>query len=77
MIPKVEASLDSLRDGVRKTHIIDGRVRHSLLLEMYTDTGIGTEIVLQENAKMETRTERPEAFRPGGDRTDRRLHDFN
>lgn len=46
MIPKVEASLESLREGVRKTHIIDGRVRHSLLLEMYTDTGIGTEIVL-------------------------------
>jgi acetylglutamate kinase len=46
MIPKVEACLDSLVQGVRKTHIIDGRLRHSLLLEMYTDTGIGTEIVL-------------------------------
>jgi len=46
MIPKVEASLDSLRQGVGKTHIIDGRLRHSLLLEMYTDNGIGTEIVL-------------------------------
>jgi acetylglutamate kinase len=31
---------------VRKTHIIDGRIRHSLLLEIYTDRGIGTEIVL-------------------------------
>jgi acetylglutamate kinase len=50
MIPKVEASLESLRQGVRKTHIIDGRVRHSLLLEMYTDTGIGTEIVLDARA---------------------------
>ncbi len=46
MIPKVEACLTSLEAGVRKTHIIDGRLRHSLLLEMYTDTGIGTEIVL-------------------------------
>lgn len=46
MIPKVEACLASLEAGVKKTHIIDGRVRHSLLLEMYTDRGIGTEIVL-------------------------------
>jgi acetylglutamate kinase len=46
MIPKVEACLDSLRAGVRKTHMIDGRVRHSLLLEIYTDRGVGTEITL-------------------------------
>jgi acetylglutamate kinase len=46
MIPKVEACLESLRAGVRKTHMIDGRIRHSLLLEIYTDRGIGTEIVL-------------------------------
>jgi acetylglutamate kinase len=44
MIPKVEACLDSLRQGVRKTHVIDGRLRHSLLLEIYTDRGVGTEI---------------------------------
>jgi acetylglutamate kinase len=44
MIPKVEACLESLRAGVRKTHIIDGRLRHSLLLEIYTDHGVGTEI---------------------------------
>jgi len=48
MIPKVEACLESLRGGVRKTHIIDGRLRHSLLLEIYTDRGVGTEIVLKE-----------------------------
>jgi acetylglutamate kinase len=46
MIPKVEACVDSLRAGVRKTHIIDGRLRHSLLLEIYTDRGVGTEIIL-------------------------------
>ena len=46
MIPKVEACLDSLRAGVRKTHMIDGRLRHSLLLEIYTDKGVGTEITL-------------------------------
>jgi acetylglutamate kinase len=49
MIPKVEACLASLEAGVKKTHIIDGRLRHSLLLEMYTDTGIGTEIVLKNH----------------------------
>jgi acetylglutamate kinase len=47
MIPKVEACLESLRGGVRKTHIIDGRLKHSLLLEIYTDRGVGTEIVLR------------------------------
>jgi acetylglutamate kinase len=46
MIPKVEACLESLKAGVRKTHIIDGRLRHSLLLEIYTDRGVGTEIIL-------------------------------
>jgi acetylglutamate kinase len=48
MIPKVEAALASLEAGVRKVHIIDGRLRHSLLLEMYTASGIGTEIVLED-----------------------------
>jgi acetylglutamate kinase len=46
MIPKVEACLDALKGGVKKTHIVDGRNRHTLLLEIYTDTGVGTEIVL-------------------------------
>jgi acetylglutamate kinase len=45
MIPKVEACLETLRKGVRKIHIIDGRIRHSLMLEIYTNKGIGTEIV--------------------------------
>lgn len=48
MIPKVEACLDSLKAGVKKTHIIDGRVRHSLLIEIFTSTGIGTEIDIPE-----------------------------
>ncbi len=47
MIPKIEAGLESLHAGVRKTHIIDGRLRHSLLLEIYTDRGIGTQITLE------------------------------
>jgi acetylglutamate kinase len=48
MIPKVEACLDTLNKGVRKIHIIDGRIRHSLLLEIYTTSGVGTEIVHDE-----------------------------
>jgi acetylglutamate kinase len=47
MIPKVEACIETLSKGVRKIHIIDGRIRHSLLLEVYTTSGIGTEIVLE------------------------------
>lgn len=44
MIPKVEACLETLERGVRKIHIIDGRLRHSLLLEVYTTSGVGTQI---------------------------------
>lgn len=46
MIPKVDACLDCLRSGVRKTHMIDGRQKHAILLEIFTPSGIGTEIVL-------------------------------
>jgi len=42
MIPKVECCLDALANGVRTTHILDGRVPHSILLEIFTDKGIGT-----------------------------------
>ena len=45
MIPKVQACLETLDRGVRKVHIIDGRIRHSLLLEVYTSKGVGTQIV--------------------------------
>jgi acetylglutamate kinase len=45
MLPKLQACLYALRGGVNKAHIIDGRVPHALLLEIFTDTGIGTEIV--------------------------------
>lgn len=45
MIPKVEACIEALRQGVRKAHIIDGRISHSLLLEIFTDEGIGTQIL--------------------------------
>ena len=45
MLPKVEACTTALMGGVYKTHIIDGRIPHSLLLEVFTEGGIGTEIV--------------------------------
>ena len=45
MIPKVNACVKSVKAGVRKTHIIDGRIPHSMLLEFFTDEGIGTQIV--------------------------------
>ncbi len=45
MIPKVESALSALEAGVQKVHIIDGRVPHALLLEIFTKEGIGTEIV--------------------------------
>ncbi len=45
MLPKVEACITALAADVKKAHIIDGRIEHSLLLEIYTDKGIGTQIV--------------------------------
>ena len=49
MIPKIEGCLDTLAQGVKKIHIIDGRLRHSLLLEIYTTSGVGTELVRDES----------------------------
>lgn len=46
MLPKVEAAFTALSGGVAKVQIIDGRIPHSLMAEIYTDTGIGTEITL-------------------------------
>jgi acetylglutamate kinase len=46
MLPKVEACITALKGGVNKAHIIDGRIPHALLLEIYTEAGVGTEIVL-------------------------------
>ena len=45
MIPKAKACVQSVRAGVQKTHIVDGRIPHSMLLEFLTDEGIGTQIV--------------------------------
>ena len=45
MIPKLNSAAEAIRAGVGKVHLVDGRLRHSLLLEIFTDHGIGTEIV--------------------------------
>ena len=46
MLPKVESALRALEGGTGKAHIIDGRVPHAILLELFTREGVGTEIVL-------------------------------
>ena len=46
MIPKVQGAVEALRQGVQKTHMIDGRLAHALLLEIFTNDGVGTEIVV-------------------------------
>ncbi len=45
MLPKVEAGVEAIQAGVRKVHMIDGRMPHSLLLEIFTDQGVGTQII--------------------------------
>lgn len=45
MIPKVVSAMSAIEQGVKKVHFIDGRIQHSLLLEVFTNTGVGTEIV--------------------------------
>ena len=45
MLPKIASCVHALESGINKVHMIDGRVRHTLLLEIFTDNGIGTQIV--------------------------------
>jgi acetylglutamate kinase len=49
MIPKVDSCLEAIYGGVNKAHIIDGRVEHSILLELFTSDGIGTQFVRKDN----------------------------
>ena len=48
MIPKVDSAVQAVKAGVEKVFLIDGRINHSLLLEIFTDAGVGTEIVNNE-----------------------------
>ena len=59
MIPKIEGCLETLAQGVKKIHIIDGRLRHSLLLEIYTTSGVGTELVRDDALASSTRVVSP------------------
>jgi len=61
MIPKVECCIDALKGGVVKTHIIDGRVRHAVLLEIFTAEGVGTEVVRTTSKRTGVRQLRPKA----------------
>lgn len=45
MIPKIDCAVTAVKSGVNKAHIIDGRIKHSILLEIFTDSGIGTQII--------------------------------
>ena len=47
MLPKVDSGVEAIKSGVRRVHFIDGYMPHSLLLEIFTDKGIGTEIVTE------------------------------
>ncbi len=47
MIPKVECALDALNSGVKKSHIINGKLSHAVLLELFTDSGIGTQVFVE------------------------------
>jgi acetylglutamate kinase len=45
MLPKIQSCIDAIQAGVGKVHMVDGRMAHSLLLEIFTRTGVGTEII--------------------------------
>jgi len=64
MIPKVECCLEALNNGVKKTHIVDGRMRHAVLLEIFTREGVGTEVTRSVLRRGSTRL-RGEARRAG------------
>ncbi len=66
MIPKVECCIDALQKGVAKTHILDGRVRHAVLLEIFTRAGIGTEVVARRARIAQLRRGERAARNPAG-----------
>ncbi len=66
MIPKVECCVAALRGGTKKTHIIDGRVRHAVLLEIFTKEGVGTEVIRRATAKVQSPKSKVQSLRPKG-----------
>jgi acetylglutamate kinase len=51
MIPKLRGAKEAIISGVHKVHIIDGRIPHAILLELFTDKGIGTEVIYEKKYK--------------------------
>ncbi|WP_306371167.1 acetylglutamate kinase [Nocardiopsis sp. CC223A] len=70
MLPKMEACLTAVQGGVPQAHIIDGRVPHSLLLEVFTDQGVGTMVADEELEAALLAGDRPRPWRPHDIRTD-------
>ncbi|QUX24544.1 MULTISPECIES: acetylglutamate kinase [Nocardiopsis] len=70
MLPKMEACLTAVEGGVPQAHIIDGRVPHSLLLEVFTDQGVGTMVADEELEAALLAGDRPRPWRPHDTRTD-------
>ena len=70
MLPKMEACLTAVQGGVPQAHIIDGRVPHSLLLEVFTDRGVGTMVADEELEAALLAGGRPHPGRPYDTRTD-------
>ncbi len=71
MIPKVEACIRAVRSGVRRAHVLDGRTPHALLLELFTDEGVGTMVTDGRHAHPDRRPDRramPSQAAPGGAR---------
>jgi acetylglutamate kinase len=70
MIPKMEACLTAVRGGVPRAHVLDGRLKHAILLEIFTDSGIGTMVVSDTPVHPRTALEHPDAPGPsfGGTR---------
>ena len=51
MLPKIQNCIDAIENGVSRVHILDGRIPHSLLLEIFTNKGIGTAILRKDEIK--------------------------
>jgi acetylglutamate kinase len=68
MIPKMEACLTAVRGGVPQAHVLDGRLSHAVLLEIFTDSGIGTMVVPRPKEGRRHRSERERSPAGSGSR---------
>jgi acetylglutamate kinase len=72
MVPKVECAISALEGGVGQVHIIDGRVRHAVLLEIFTDSGVGTEVTLAQAKPARTTASKPSKPASSGPKSGKR-----